>query len=195
MISMIQAFKNFWRHGFDFKGRATRAEYWWMALWGVIFGLAGFLILVLGVFGVIFGEGLIMPLNPFYANLPMIIIIMLILGLVIFIPGIALTVRRLRDAGLKTWVIWVLVVLYFVLPNPKTHANAGITLLMFLERLVALIIFICTVLETDQLKNLKWVGREEMNVTGPTESKPSANELTDTEVNVEILQPKNYDEK
>ncbi|MFL1696082.1 DUF805 domain-containing protein [Weissella kandleri] len=195
MVGMGQAFKNFWRHGFDFKGQATRAEYWWMALWGVILGLIGLLILVAGVFGVIFGEGLSMPLNPFYANLPMIMIIMVILGLVIFIPAMALTVRRLRDAGLKTWIIWVLLVLYFVLPNPTTRVNMEMNLFTVLERLVALIIFICTVLETDQLKNLKWIGREEMNLTGQNGANLSDNELTDTEVTVEVLYPKNSDEK
>ena len=37
MLNPIQAIKTFWHHKFDFRGRASRSEYWWTALITFIF--------------------------------------------------------------------------------------------------------------------------------------------------------------
>ena len=82
------AFKKY----FDFKGRATRAEYWYFVLF---YTLGTFFWAVIAGF---FGMSSIKP------------IIMAILGLYMFIhiiPSLSLSVRRLHDINKSAW--WLLV--------------------------------------------------------------------------------------
>jgi uncharacterized membrane protein YhaH (DUF805 family) len=92
----------------NFSGRARRSEYWYFFLFNIIFS-CGFIMLDMAI-----GTG-----NPelgygmFYA----------IYCLIMFIPGLAVTVRRLHDVGKSGWfyfivlipiigVIWLLVLLF-----------------------------------------------------------------------------------
>ena len=73
---------------FKFDGTAKRQEYWAVILLSVVAYVAGFIVLESGALGAL-------------------------LALVIFVAAlwatIAVTVKRLRDAGLNTW--WILAVL------------------------------------------------------------------------------------
>lgn len=77
----------------NFKGRASRAEYWkWMG-WSMIIGL---------VFGL--SDGLIFHTQPgHYGPLSTILILALI------VPNIALTVRRLHDVDRSGWWIFIVI--------------------------------------------------------------------------------------
>ena len=99
---MIQAYKNFFKGYADFTGRSTRPEYWWVWLMNNI---------------------LFLPLYIFYFRMAWndagetdpilgvaIISIYMILAIVLFIPSLAVKVRRLRDAGLH----WAFIFLHFV---------------------------------------------------------------------------------
>jgi len=91
----------------DFKGRARRKEYWMFTIFNIIFG--GIAMTLDSVFGIaIEGVGY----GPLYG----------IYVLVLFIPGLAVAVRRLHDIGKSGWmllitlipligVIWLLVLL------------------------------------------------------------------------------------
>ena len=91
-----------------FTGRARRSEYWYFALFNVIFSLvATILDNVLGIALEGIGYG---PLYGLYV-------------LAMLIPGIAVTVRRLHDVGKSGWMyfivlipiigaIWILVLLF-----------------------------------------------------------------------------------
>ena len=91
----------------DFKGRARRKEYWMFTIFNIIFG--GIAMTLDSVFGIaIEGVGY----GPLYG----------IYALVLFIPGLAVAVRRLHDIGKSGWmllitlipligVIWLLVLL------------------------------------------------------------------------------------
>lgn len=96
-----------------FSGRASRQEYW-------MFVLINFLI----AFGLGSIEGLV--------GLPM--VLSLVYGLAVLIPGLAVLVRRLHDTGRSGW--WVLILLvplvgavviliFAVLPSESTDNSFG----------------------------------------------------------------------
>ena len=76
----------------DFNGRSRRKEYWMFTLWNVIFALlASLLDYSFGIVYPSFGYG---PLYIAY-------------GLFVFIPGIAVAIRRLHDVGKSGWMYLV----------------------------------------------------------------------------------------
>ena len=95
-------------HYADFKGRARRNEYWMFLLFQIIFAIAA--IILDSLLGLSFS-----PLIPYGW-------IYLLFGLATFLPGLAVTVRRLHDVGKSGWwyfisliplagSIWLLVLL------------------------------------------------------------------------------------
>ena len=102
----VEAFTTGWRKSFDYKGKATRAEFWWFYLFNCIayivyagikanpdygnFGLSTFGLIA----GIIF-------------NLASILISLYFLGQIF--PTLSISVRRLRDAG-KHWT-WIFITL------------------------------------------------------------------------------------
>lgn len=152
MVSFWQAFKNYWRRGFDFKGRSTRAEFWWMVLWGII----GIIILLGGLAGSMYllinNAGIGQFQQIIYTNIIGFFILTLVVGIVLIVPSTALTVRRLRDTGLKTWLIWTLVILNFILSRYDMLWNNWWEILISLASLlVSLIMFIGLVMGSDSL--------------------------------------------
>ena len=92
---MIEAYKKFWKGYVDFEGRSTRSDYWFVYLVNVLITFAYFLLQA--VFG-----GLAAATDSSFLA-----VISLILLLIFFAYGIALTVRRLRDAGYNWPYIFV----------------------------------------------------------------------------------------
>jgi uncharacterized membrane protein YhaH (DUF805 family) len=93
--------------GVRFDGRAGRAEYWWFALFTVLVPVA------LSLPAYLLG----MPtspdggVTPGPAALPFLILLGLF-WLAVLVPSIALTVRRLHDAGYSGWLILLNLVPY-----------------------------------------------------------------------------------
>ena len=99
---MINAYKSFFKGYVDFTGRSTRSEYWWIWL--------GNMILLVPFYSVYF-KALANPRNEAaLMALGGIAIIYMIFGIALFLPGLALTVRRLRDAGFH----WALIFIIFI---------------------------------------------------------------------------------
>ncbi len=73
-----------------FSGRASRSEYWWFGLFGILMNWA-----TLVVDQVLLSRGFVNANASDYTNL------MLVLGL--FLPSIAVMVRRLHDTGRSGW--------------------------------------------------------------------------------------------
>ena len=98
----------YFRHYADICGRLSRKRYW--------VGLA-FCLVISGLLGLLDFWIIMVTLLP-------VPIASLLFGLVMLVPGLAATVRRLRDAGVSPW--WLLVVLipnyivYFIsfIPSP-----------------------------------------------------------------------------
>jgi len=80
----------------NFRSRSTRAEYWWWCLFGLIASTFGVLLDV-SIFGLLAGNWEAADWSLFQ-NL---------ISLALFLPGLAVTVRRLHDIN-KTgwWVLW-----------------------------------------------------------------------------------------
>ncbi|MGR5846350.1 DUF805 domain-containing protein [Streptococcus pneumoniae] len=99
---MINAYKNFFKGYVDFTGRSTRSEYWWIWL--------GNMILLVPFYSAYF-KALVNPRNEAaLMALGGIAIIYMIFGLALILPMLALTVRRLRDAGFH----WALIFIIFI---------------------------------------------------------------------------------
>lgn len=101
---MLNAFKLYWKNYFNFKGVSRRAEYWWMQLINaVIFAV---FVLGFGGIGIITGALAHKSLESFGIGALIGIIVAIIYGIAAVIPGISLTFRRYRDAGVTPW--WLL---------------------------------------------------------------------------------------
>ena len=99
---MINAYKNFFKGYVDFTGRSTRSEYWWIWLTNMI---------LLVPFYSVYFKALANPRNEAaLMALGGIAIIYMIFGLALMLPMLALTVRRLRDAGFH----WALIFVIFI---------------------------------------------------------------------------------
>lgn len=87
MISFSVAVKNGFKKAFDFKGCATRAEYWWWQLFCLLIRLPFALLL-------------------FYlqATELTIAIISLLFEALLFIPSLSVLIRRLHDVG-QSWTL------------------------------------------------------------------------------------------
>lgn len=90
MIDPIMAIKNFWTRYFDFMGRSTRSEFW---------------------FGVLFAIIVNMLFARFVGG-----IVSTVVSAVLFIPLMALTVRRFRDAGISVWWYLIPALLVYLIP-------------------------------------------------------------------------------
>ena len=99
---MINAYKSFFKGYVDFTGRSKRSEYWWIWLTNMIL-LVPFYSAYFKVLANPRNEAALMALGGI-ANIYM------IFGLALFLPGLALTVRRLRDAGFH----WALIFIIFI---------------------------------------------------------------------------------
>ena len=98
----------------DFSGRARRSEYWYFVLFNIIF-----LIIAMVLDNVLGTTIASLPYGAFY----------FIYALAVFLPGLAVAVRRLHDVGKSGWFMFIaliplvgaiwLLVLYF------TEGDAG----------------------------------------------------------------------
>lgn len=104
---MITATKSFWKNYVNFTDRSSRSEYWFAALSNLILDLIGIILTTIGTMRqltrtVVIVNGV--PQEPHHSILLIIGIIWLtVLSFATLIPTIAITVRRVRDAGLNPW--------------------------------------------------------------------------------------------
>jgi uncharacterized membrane protein YhaH (DUF805 family) len=118
-----------WKNYFTFTGRSRRKAYWMFVLFNIIAAvLAGVLDSLLGFAG----ENGYGPISGLYS-------------LAVFIPGLALAIRRLHDTGRTGWWMllglipllgWIVLLIFFVTdsqpganqygPNPKESAPPAI---------------------------------------------------------------------
>ena len=106
-----------WQRATEFSGRSRRKEYWYFQLFN------GIVMIFIALFAIAFSDqGKPAPI-PFG--------LMAVYGLVVFIPSLAVTVRRLHDTGRSGW--W-----YFI---------------AFVPLIGGLILFIFTLLDSDPDRN------------------------------------------
>ncbi|MCB8840746.1 DUF805 domain-containing protein [Aurantimonas sp. VKM B-3413] len=79
-----EAFTRFWKRGLDFRGRASRSEFWYAQLAILLIGI------VLAIFETFAWPGSDQPVDQIF-------------GLVTLIPSLSISVRRLHDIGKSGW--------------------------------------------------------------------------------------------
>ena len=89
---MIEAYKKFWKGYVDFTGRSTPSDYWFAYSAHVLIFFASYLLLA------VFQRMAVDELS-LLTNEVIFLLIFFAYGIATVLPGIAITVRRLRDAG------------------------------------------------------------------------------------------------
>lgn len=79
----------------NFNGRARRSEYWWFILANLI--LAVVAMVIDNVAGINFDP---IPYGPIY----------ILYALAVFLPGLAVSVRRLHDVGKSGWFYFIVLI-------------------------------------------------------------------------------------
>ena len=110
MMPFMDAVKSCLTKSFDFRGRASRSEYWWFVLFGMVFNISCTILAFVSDIGVI-------------ALLP-----------VLLVPAsVCLVIRRLHDTGKSGWmqllfiiplVNFVLIILWLVVDEGEPQGNA-----------------------------------------------------------------------
>ena len=107
---MIEAYKNFFRGFADFSGRSTRPDFWWVWLGNFILSIPFWIIYFYTVFlSAVMDSVSDSASEATFMVLGLVVIIYAIFYLAILVPTLALSVRRLRDAGFH----WAFIFLRF----------------------------------------------------------------------------------
>ena len=108
---MINAYKNFFKNFAEFTGRSTRPDYWWVWLGNLILSVPFWIIYFYTVFlSAVMDSVSDSASEATFMVLGLVVIIYAIFYLAILVPTLALSVRRLRDAGFH----WAFIFLRFV---------------------------------------------------------------------------------
>ena len=108
---MIDAYKNFFKNYAEFTGRSTRPDFWWVWLGNLILSIPFWIIYFYTVFlSAVMDSVSDSASEATFMVLGLVVIIYAIFYLAILVPTLALSVRRLRDAGFH----WAFIFLRFV---------------------------------------------------------------------------------
>ena len=114
---MINAYKNFFKGYAEFTGRSTRPDYWWVWLGNFILSIPFWVIYIYTVYlSAVMDSVSDSASEAAFMIFGLVAIIYVVFYLAILVPTIALTVRRLRDAGFH----WAFIFLRFV-PTKETE--------------------------------------------------------------------------
>lgn len=145
-VTFKQAWVDFWKGYVDFKGRTTRAGYWWMQLLEYLLSLIVMTVLLfefVSLLGAWSASSFHSTLVSFASDILVWLIFLGGVGLAVLLPSIAVWVRRLRDAGLTGWGIFVLFLVELALAfNDSTT---------FLSAVLGIFFFVATLLPSDTM--------------------------------------------
>lgn len=136
-MSFGQAVKSVFSQYATFTGRARRAEYWWFYLFSVLVSIP-FQIFFFAMYVASFAAALddtgpngeIAPEDVEWGAFAVGLVPLVLVGLALFLPTLAVTVRRLHDTGRSGWWYLVgfvpfgsIVLLVFTVLEGDPHAN------------------------------------------------------------------------
>ncbi|MEO5938122.1 MAG: DUF805 domain-containing protein [Sphingomonas sp.] len=140
----------------EFGGRSRRMEFWMFQLLLVVLGVGAFVALMvigLGAIGMASGGNATTGLAGMFASLGILAVVFLVAGLALFIPSLAVQVRRLHDTNRSGWWLMIYFGPYMISmlvnvaganQNSMTMVGAGGVLsLLSLIGWVTLIVFYC----------------------------------------------------
>lgn len=91
-------------------GRATRAEYWWYALFTSVIGFV-----LMGCFGLVIDSIQIIENDVVKSLLAVLLVLLILCQILIFCSSISVTIRRLHDIGKNG--LWILISFLPVIGN------------------------------------------------------------------------------
>jgi len=112
-----QSFVSYWKNYFNFKGRSSRADYWWVQLWLaphiIISQLPRFIKIPSA--STVQAENANLTFGIFLIFVYSILLLNAVLTYVFLIPSMSLTSRRLHDIGLTAWwyVLGTITLIFF----------------------------------------------------------------------------------
>ena len=107
---MIDAYKNFFKNYAEFTGRSTRPDFWWVWLGNLILSIPFWIIYFYTVFlSTVMDSVSDSASEATFMVFGLVAIIYAVFYLAILVPTLALSVRRLRDAGFH----WAFIFLRF----------------------------------------------------------------------------------
>ena len=124
----------------EFSGRSRRKEYWMFTLFNVIVMAVFYALMAAAGGGALFTASLVNPGNPDVASLSQtsmgplfwtVVALMCLYVLAVFIPSIAVVVRRLHDRNLTGW-IYLGVIVASLIPFVGLLAGLAMLVLMLL---------------------------------------------------------------
>ena len=127
---MIDAYKNFFKNYAEFTGRSTRPDYWWVWLGNLILSIPFWIIYFYTVFlSTVMDSVSDSASEATFMVFGLVAIIYAIFYLAILVPTLALSVRRLRDAGFHWAFIFlrfapmggIALLILFAMPTKETE--------------------------------------------------------------------------
>nr|WP_207705239.1 DUF805 domain-containing protein [Enterococcus sp. 665A]MBO1342942.1 DUF805 domain-containing protein [Enterococcus sp. 665A] len=174
-VGFKQAIKDFFVGYVEFKGRTTRAGYWWVQLILMSIRLLFGLILFTTLFSAIINTGMMYGYYDYYMSddeiawevfsalfriLP-ILIFYFVYSLAILLPNLSLMTRRMRDAGLRGRGLLVHYIALFLLGMFQFTFQVASTwspgyyvasmLCLFLNLIISIELFVFTLMPTDEI--------------------------------------------
>ncbi len=166
-VSFLQAWKDFFIGYVDFKGRSTRAGYWWVKIFTQVLAIVALVAILFPIIKVLLLSGdrpSEQELMKAVSKMIVPIILLLLVAIAIVVPNITLTVRRMRDVGLRgrgqaTLLVLFLAFSYFTRPDLNQIAAGNIEESEnYLSMLWSLGLFILSLLPTGTLTTSKETG-------------------------------------
>lgn len=127
---MINAYKNFFKNYAEFTGRSTRPDFWWVWLGNLILSIPFWIIYFYIVYlSTVMDSVSDSASEATFMVLGLVVIIYAIFYLAILVPTLALSVRRLRDAGFHWAFIFlrfapmggIALLILFAMPTKETE--------------------------------------------------------------------------
>ena len=127
---MIDAYKNFFKNYAEFTGRSTRPDYWWVWLGNLILSIPFWIIYFYTVFlSAVMDSVSNSASEATFMVFGLVAIIYAVFYLAILVPTLALSVRRLRDAGFHWAFIFlrfapmggIALLILFAMPTKETE--------------------------------------------------------------------------
>ncbi|MGX7245539.1 DUF805 domain-containing protein [Enterococcus quebecensis] len=158
-VSFVQSLKDYFIGYVDFKGRTTRAGYWWVTLILSIISFAlltSFLTKIISAIIAIsnyesdYDYLLESQLRDVFADSVGLLILLVVLGLATFLPTLAMTVRRYRDAGLRGRGTLTIYIIFIICGMTNLSGNNLFFAMLVLA--IDIFFFVLTVLATGSLE-------------------------------------------
>ena len=127
---MINAYKNFFKNYAEFTGRSTRPDYWWVWLGNLILSIPFWIIYFYIVYlSTVMDSVSDSASEATFMVFGLVAIIYAVFYLAILVPTLALSVRRLRDAGFHWAFIFlrfapmggIALLILFAMPTKETE--------------------------------------------------------------------------